>query len=95
MTRARFRGKKGSFEPSCEVNRKMLKLGVDPAILLNRSKSGFARSIGMKENIVQKLTSKDDKYACAFSDRIVAESYDTDEFQFSSMIGGSHEADIK
>ena len=33
----------------------------------------------MKENIVQKLTSKDDKYACAFTDRIVAESHDTDE----------------
>ena len=32
----------------------------------------------MKENIVQKLTSKDDKYACAFTDRIVAESHDTD-----------------
>jgi len=30
----------------------------------------------MKENIVQKLTSKDDKYACAFTDRIVAESHD-------------------
>ena len=27
----------------------------------------------MKENIVQKLTSKDDKYACAFTDRIVAQ----------------------
>ena len=25
----------------------------------------------MKGNIVQKLTSKDDKYACAFTDRIV------------------------
>ena len=36
------------------------------------------RSIVMKENIVQKLTSKDDKYACAFTDRIVAESHDTD-----------------
>ena len=34
----------------------------------------------MKENIVQKLTSKDDKYACAFIDRIVAESHDTDEW---------------
>ena len=34
------------------------------------------RSIVMKENIVQKLTSKDDKYACAFTDRIVAESHD-------------------
>ena len=36
MTRARFSGKKGSFEPSCEVNRNMLKSGVDPAILLHR-----------------------------------------------------------
>ena len=43
MARARFLSKKGSFEPSCEVNRKMLKSGVDPAILLNRSKSGFVR----------------------------------------------------
>ncbi len=34
----------------------------------------------MKENIVQKLTSKDDKYACAFTDRIVAESHDTDQY---------------
>ena len=38
------------------------------------------RSIVMKENIVQKLTSKDDKYACAFTDRVVAESRDTDEW---------------
>ena len=34
----------------------------------------------MKENIVQKLTSKYDKYACAFTDRIFAESHDTDEW---------------
>ena len=34
----------------------------------------------MKENIVQKLTSKDDKYAGAFTDRIVAESHDTDVY---------------
>ena len=34
----------------------------------------------MKENIVQKLTSKDDKYACALADKIVAESHDTDEW---------------
>ena len=40
-TRARFSGKKGSFEPSCEVNRNMLKSGVDPAILLHRYKSEF------------------------------------------------------
>ena len=34
MERARFSGKKGSLEPSCEVNRNMLKSDVDPAILL-------------------------------------------------------------
>lgn len=28
----------------------------------------------MKDNIVQKLTSKDDKYACAFADKIILES---------------------
>ena len=28
MTRARFLSKKGSFEPSCEVNRNMLKSGI-------------------------------------------------------------------
>lgn len=32
----------------------------------------------MEESIAQKLTSRDDKYACAFADRIVAESRDTD-----------------
>ena len=41
----------------------------------------------MKENIVQKLTSKDDKYACAFTDRIVAESHDTDD------VAESHDTD--
>ena len=34
----------------------------------------------MKENIVQKLTSKDDKYACALADKIITESHDTDEW---------------
>lgn len=34
----------------------------------------------MKENIVQMLTSKDDKFACALVDKIVAESNDTDEW---------------
>lgn len=43
-------------------------------------KSGVVRRIEMKENIVQNLTSKDDKYACALTDRIVAESHDTDEW---------------
>jgi len=42
IARALFSGKKGSFEPSCEVNRKMLKSGMDPAILLHRYKSRFA-----------------------------------------------------
>ena len=41
MARARFSGKKGSFEPYCEVNRKTLKSGPVPAILLHRYKSGF------------------------------------------------------
>lgn len=32
----------------------------------------------MKENIVQKLTSKDDKFSCAFADRIISESRESD-----------------
>ena len=32
----------------------------------------------MEENIVAKLTAKDDKYACALADQIVAESRETD-----------------
>ncbi len=31
-------------------------------------KSGVVKRIEMKENIVQKLTSKDDKYTCAFTE---------------------------
>ena len=34
----------------------------------------------MKENIVAKLTAKDDKYACALSDKIILESKETDEW---------------
>ena len=34
----------------------------------------------MIEDIVQKLTSKDDKYSCAFADKIVTESHDTGEW---------------
>ena len=34
----------------------------------------------MKENVVTKLTMKDDKYACAFADKIIAESQETDEW---------------
>ena len=34
----------------------------------------------MKENIIEKLTAKDDKYACAVADKIIAESLETDEW---------------
>lgn len=34
----------------------------------------------MKENIVAKLTSKDNKYACALADKIISESKETDEW---------------
>jgi len=32
----------------------------------------------MKENIVAKLTAKDDKYACSLADQIISESQETD-----------------
>ena len=34
----------------------------------------------MKENIIAKLTVKDDKYACALADKIISESQETDEW---------------
>lgn len=34
----------------------------------------------MKENIIAKLTLKDDKYACALADKIISESQETDEW---------------
>lgn len=34
----------------------------------------------MKENVVTKLTARDDKYACALADKIIAESQETDEW---------------
>ena len=34
----------------------------------------------MKEDIVAKLTAKDDKYACAFADKIIGESRETDRW---------------
>lgn len=34
----------------------------------------------MKENIIAKLTGKDNKYACAFADKIISESQETDEW---------------
>lgn len=36
--------------------------------------------MAMKENIVAKLTAKDDKYACAVANKIIAESKETDEW---------------
>ena len=34
----------------------------------------------MKDSIIAKLTTKDDKYACAFADKIILESQETDEW---------------
>ena len=34
----------------------------------------------MKENMIANLTTKDDKYACAFADKIISESQETDEW---------------
>ena len=34
----------------------------------------------MRDNIIVKLTVKDDKYACAFADKIISESKETDEW---------------
>lgn len=34
----------------------------------------------MKDNVTAKLTFKDDKYACAFADKIISESQKTDEW---------------
>lgn len=45
----------------------------------------------MKENIIEKLTSKDDKYACAIAEQIISESNDSDEWydyfeEFASLL---------
>lgn len=45
----------------------------------------------MEENIILKLTSKNDKYACSIADSIIAESRDTDKWyeyfeQFASLL---------
>lgn len=34
----------------------------------------------MKQDVLEKLTSKDDKYACAYSEKIISESRKTDEW---------------
>ena len=34
----------------------------------------------MKEDVIAKLTAKDDKYACSFADRILSESRETDKW---------------
>ncbi len=38
----------------------------------------------MNENVVTKFTMRDDKYACVFADKIIAESQETDEAILSS-----------
>ena len=43
------------------------------------------------QDIIAKLTAKDDKYACAIADKIISESQDTDEWYeyfdtFSSLL---------
>lgn len=45
----------------------------------------------MKDNVTAKLTFKDDKYACAFADKIISESQKTDEWyeyfdEFASLL---------
>ena len=37
----------------------------------------LSRWLAMKENIVLKLTAKDDNYACAYADKIISESQET------------------
>ena len=34
----------------------------------------------MQENVVENLTSKNDKFACAYADKIISESKETDEW---------------
>ena len=46
----------------------------------NIFKERFIRLMTMKENIIAKLTVKDDKYACALADKIISESQETDEW---------------
>ena len=48
----------------------------------------------MKEDIVAKLTAKDDKFACALADKIISESQETDEWyeyfdDFASLLNHS------
>lgn len=38
------------------------------------------RGTGMHENVIAKLTAKNDKYACTFADKIISESQETDEW---------------
>ena len=36
--------------------------------------------MAVTENVIGKLTASDDKYACAFADKIISESRETDEW---------------
>lgn len=45
----------------------------------------------MKDNVTEKLTFKDDKYACAFAEKIISESQKTEEWyeyfdEFASLL---------
>lgn len=47
--------------------------------------------MAMKENVIEKLTAKDDKYSCAVADKIIAESQETDVWyeyfdEFASLL---------
>ena len=49
------------------------------------------RQIVMKENVTARLTVKDDKYACAFADKVILESQETDAWyeyfdEFASLL---------
>lgn len=45
----------------------------------------------MQENVIKNLTSKDDKFACAYADKIISESKESDEWyeyfdEFASLL---------
>lgn len=43
----------------------------------------------MEQSIIARLTSKDDKFACAFADKIIAESRETDAwYQYFNVFAG-------
>jgi len=60
-------------------------------VLKGKQNTAIRRVNAVIENIVEKLTAKDDKYACALADKIISESHGTDEWyeyfaDFSSLL---------